>query len=444
MVPGWDKMSPSQRQEAFLEKWASGDGIEFMNEEAKAGYQYRAGLIKDAIRIKKSPDRVPIIPLVTFAPITLGGYSAKDAMYDAKVLGKAYLDYTKEYDFDAAAPPGLVMHGPILDMLGYRLFKWPGNGVPENQGYQFVEKPYMKAEDYDHLIGDPTDYFWRVWLPRTHDALKPLAQLPPLFASMELAFSGPWYCALGAPPVVEAFRALSEAGKVGLQWAQQLDPYVRAMVGCGYPMYAGGATEAPFDVLGDSLRGTAEILMDMYRRPEKVLEAAERFVPIMIKMGVDGAMANGNPLVFIPLHKGGDGFMSDSQFKEFYWPTLKKVMLGLADHGCVPCCFAEGGYNQRLAYLAELPEGQTVWFFDRTDMAKARETLGGKTCIAGGFPVSLIVTGTPTQVEEQTKKLLSVAAGDGGYVLSIGCAMDDAREDTLKAFAQAGKKYGTY
>ena len=49
----------------------------------------------------------------------------------------------------------------------------------------------------------------------------------------------------------------------------------------------------------------------------------------MVGMGVGGAMANNNPLVFIPLHKGADGFMSNEQFEKFYWPSLKKVMIGL-------------------------------------------------------------------------------------------------------------------
>jgi uroporphyrinogen-III decarboxylase len=48
------------------------------------------------------------------------------------------------------------------------------------------------------------------------------------------------------------------------------------------------------------------------------------------------------------------------------------------------------------------------------------------------------------QVEERTKRLLDDAAGDGGYILSIGCAMDEAKEDTLKAFIQTGKEYGKY
>ena len=66
----------------------------------------------------------------------------------------------------------------------------------------------------------------------------------------------------------------------------------------------------------------------------------------------------------------------------------------------------EGAYNQRLEFLTEIPKGQSIFIFDKTDMAKAREILGGKSCIGGGFPVSLIMTGNAQQVEDETKRLL--------------------------------------
>ena len=90
-------------------------------------------------------------------------------------------------------------------------------------------------------------------------------------------------------------------------------------------MYAGSATKAPFDVLGDSFRGTAQLMMDLYRRPQKVLEAVDRLVPLMVGMGVGGAVANNNPLVFIPLHKGADGFMSER--------AVQKVLLAESQKG---------------------------------------------------------------------------------------------------------------
>ena len=56
MIEGWENMSSSQRQEALLAKWVSGEGIEFANDEVKAAYQYRAGLVRDAAKLKKTPE----------------------------------------------------------------------------------------------------------------------------------------------------------------------------------------------------------------------------------------------------------------------------------------------------------------------------------------------------------------------------------------------------
>ena len=93
----------------------------------------------------------------------------------------------------------------------------------------------------------------------------------------------------------------------------------------------------------------------------------------MIKAGVASCKATGHIMPFIPLHKGADGFMSDEQFRRFYWPTLRKVIIGLINEGIVPQLFAEGGYNQRLDVISDIPRGKVVWWFDLTDMARAKK-----------------------------------------------------------------------
>jgi hypothetical protein len=444
MIEEIKKLPVDKRQDAMLEMWASGDGIEFAGPEAKTAYQYRAGLIKDAVQLKKTPDRVPITPICTFVPTSLAGIGGKQAMNDPDVLGKAAAEYMTKYDPDAAGATPMVMYAPGLEVLDYILYKWPGHGVKDNLYYQFNEQEYMKADEYDHFTNDLSDYWYRVWLPRTCKALAPLADLAPVYGSMELPMSSPWLISLGLPHVQEAFKALMEAGRMYFEWIQALGPYLGQIIANGHPFQSGGFSKAPLDVLSDSFRGTTGLMMDLYRQPDKVIKAQEMLVPHMVNLGTSGAMMNRNPFVFIPLHKGADGFMSNDQFAKFYWPGLRAVMLGLIDNGCVPVPFVEGGYNQRLEFLTDLPVGKSLFIFDRTDMVRAREILGGKSCIGGGFPVSLIMTGTPEQVEAETKKLLDAVKGDGGYVLSVGCAMDDAKPDTLDAFIRAGKKYGKY
>ena len=69
-------------------------------------------------------------------------------------------------------------------------------------------------------------------------------------------------------------------------------------------------TQAPFDTLGDFFRGTKGLMLDMYRRPEKVIKACEKLLPMMLEAGIGPARRSGNPRVFIPLHKGPEGFMN--------------------------------------------------------------------------------------------------------------------------------------
>ncbi|MCF8027941.1 MAG: uroporphyrinogen decarboxylase [Desulfobacteraceae bacterium] len=439
-----DKSEAVVRQDAFLDQWASAAGIEFPDAGKKADYQERAGLVADAIKISPEIKRVPIMPLTTFAPTMLKGISGRQAMYDPDAAGQAYLDFCNTYMPDTAGSAPMLMYGPALDTLEYQLYKWPGNGVAEHLSYQFHEKDYMGPDEYDHLITDPTDFWLRSWMPRTHAALAPLADAEPVYGSMELPMLGPWLISLGTPQAQGALKALMEAGKQCFDWINVLGGYLGQIMAAGYPFGAGSATKAPLDVISDSFRGTTQLMLDLYRRPDKVLEATDRLVRPMIETGVRGARANGNPLVFIPLHKGADGFLSNDQFEKFYWPTLKAVMYGLAEAGCVPACFVEGGYNQRLEYLADTSDIRCMYLFDRTDMSRAREVLGGKVCIAGGFSVSHILTGTPDQVRHETKKLIDAAAGDKGYILSVGCALDEAKHETMKAFVEAGKEYGRY
>jgi len=150
------------------------------------------------------------------------------------------------------------------------------------------------------------------------------------------------------------------------------------------------------------------------------------------------------PLVFIPLHKGADGFMSDEQFKTFYWPTLRKLLLGLIDEGMIPFLFAEGRYNTRLEAIMDLPKGTTIWLFDQSDMARAKETIGTVACIQGNMPLSLLHAGTPEQVAEHTRKLIDIAGPGGGFVLDIGAVADEGKDENLEVMVKTAKEYGVY
>ncbi|MCJ7813185.1 hypothetical protein MUP95_07720 [bacterium] len=185
-------------------------------------------------------------------------------------------------------------------------------------------------------------------------------------------------------------------------------------------------------------------MIDMYRRSDKLLEAMERLTPLLIEEAIGAAKSSGCPVILMPLHKGTDGFMSNDQFKTFYWPTLKRVMMGLIDEGLVPLLFAEGNYMERLEIIKDMPRAKVIWYFETMDMAKAKEVLGDNACIAGNLPVSVLYTGTPQQVKEGCRRLIEICAPGGGYILTASASVNQGNSDNLRAMMEAAKEYGVY
>ena len=136
--------------------------------------------------------------------------------------------------------------------------------------------------------------------------------------------------------------------------------------------------------------------------------------------------------------------MSNKQFETFYWPTLKKVMMGLIEEGLVPLLFAEGDYMPRLEIIKDMPRGKVIWYFEVMDMAKAKEGLGDRACIAGNLPVSLLCTGTPQEVKEGCRRLIETCAKGGGYILTGAASMNEGNPENLRAMMEAAKEYGVY
>ncbi len=178
---------------------------------------------------------------------------------------------------------------------------------------------------------------------------------------------------------------------------------------------------------------------------EKLIEAMEKVLPTIIEQAVTIVEKTGNPVVLIPLHKGSTEFMSIEQFKTFYWPTLRKLMLGLIDKGAIPCPFFEGDYTSRLEIIGDIPKGKAIYRFGTTDIFKAKEVLGGHVCIRGNVPASLLCTGTTSEVEECCKKLIDFVGKNGGFIMDGSAGIpDQSRIENVRAMADFTKQYGVY
>ncbi len=439
----WADLSWQEKREERFKHWLSPTGVTFSSPEAERLYKERVTRFTKAFMVEK-PDRVPcILPASNFAAYYAGS-DLQTVMYDYDELKRAWRKFLYEFgDSDMFFGPGMVPPGKALEAVDFKLYKWPGHGISgDTTSYQCVEGEYMKEDEYDALIEDPTDFWLRIYMPRVFGAFEPFRNIPAFTTIEEIAIMT--LVSYGRPDVQAAFEALLAAGRETMKWMSAVMEVSQEAMAMGFPSVMGGICKAPFDTLGDTLRGTRAIMMDMFQRPDKLQEALDKIARLTIKSAISSVGDAGLPLVMMPLHKGADGFMSGKQYETFYWPTFKKVILALVNEGILPILFAEGSYNTRLDVIKELPEKSVTWWFDQTDMERAKEVLGDKVCIIGNVPTSLLMTGEPREVKEHCRKLIELCAPGGGYVLSGGANIDKGNADNLRAMMEAVKEYGMY
>jgi uroporphyrinogen-III decarboxylase len=440
----WEEMTWQEKREERFKRWLNPPDVKFVSPEAEKLYKERVNRFIKAIKLEQPDDRVPVMLPTGNSPAYYAGANFRTIMYDYEKARDIWLKYMDDFgDMDTFSGPMLIPSGRISEALNARIHKLPGLGLPDDSPMnQFVEGEYMMADEYDLFMRDPTDYALRVNMPRTIGLFESFRKLPrPDFFMMGEA----WVAALADPDIRRTFQTLMDLSGEYRQWRAAHEEVRNLVLARGYPSLFGGGimAGAPFDHFGDVLRGTHGIFMDMFRQPQKLHEAMECQLNLL-RASIKGFPMTPCPVCPMPLHKGDDTFMSDAQFEEFYWPTLRGLFLAMIDEGLVPMPFAEGKYTNRLKQINDTPRSGVVWWFDQTDMAKAKKILGDVCCIVGNVPTSLMMTGTTEQVRAYCRQLIEDCAPGGGYILAGGAHIDTDKVDNLHAMMDAAKEYGVY
>ncbi len=404
-------------------------------------YRERIQRVLDVVALKE-PDRVPIFGPYEAFPYYWAGVTLKDAMNDYALARQVCHKFLDEFQPDLDFGPILAYPAKAMEMLGVRWFKWPGHGLGDNFIYQFVEGEYMTADEYDEFLFDPSHFLLTKWVPRSFESLKGLAQFPPMRLLMWFGWTG-LFASLASPEVQKALQAAKEAGEELGRWFASVGQYAGEIKRKGFPQAYAAFSWPPFDLVGDTLRGTRAVMADIIRRPEKLLQAADKATHLCIEYGSAAAGAE-LPLCWIWLHKGSEGFMSDEQFKTFYWPFLKRAIWALVEKGIIPVVYCEGDDTSRLEYFADVPRGKVVYHFAVMDMAKAKAILGDVACISGNLPNRLLLTGTPSDVKDYCKKLIDTCGKGGGYIMDTSALLDEAKPENVKAMFEFTREYGRY
>lgn len=405
-------------------------------------YQEREKRTRDAIELRE-PDRVPLS--INIDNQTYTGVTNSAAYYDPIAFKRSMRKITVDFEPDMCNA-GLPTSGAALEALGVTNRLWPGGPLPTNAEYQFIESEFMKEDEYDMFFSDPTGFMIRRFLPRMYSALLPLADLPPL-DTMFQGFEG-LTTLMVKPEFVELARRIYTAGKQLEDFRNTIGDTYEELAQLGFPAFApvstGGVGGAPFDTVSSFLRGMKGSMLDMYRQPEKLLQACDVILERRIARATPADPAKrGNPKkIGMPLWRGDKSFMSDEQFNRFYWPGLKKALQATIDLGYVPVPFFEDEFGDRLERLLELPKGKVIASIEYMDAVRAKQILKGHTCLLVRGPLSLKVASLQ-EVETYTRELIDKCGKGGGLLVNIRLP-DRSKTEDIQVMLESIRRYSRY
>ncbi len=395
--------------------------------DMEARYQSRLNRYTTAMRNGR-PDMIPIRPFVAEFTGVYAGYTCQELAHDYHKAFAAARKCAADFDWDAVVSNMVYVWTGLTQAIGLKYYGIPGIDIPAGTGFQYREPPqqkaFMRPDEYDQLIDDPTGYLMNVWLPRV---------------STEM-------CKMGEPVTREHNLAILKGGMAMMEYFGAFgEQNARLRAESGTVSAISGIFKAPMDILADKLRGYLGLVEDLYERRDKVIAACEALMPHLHHV----ARSTADPLRQVPIgywmHRGGVPFVSPEIFKNIYWATVKPIIEELWAEGHQTLFYAEGKWDYHLESFAELPEQSIVYHVDQGDIFKAHQVLGNKFCLSGGVPNALLGHGTPDAIRQCCKKIIDGVARDGGYIMDSGAIIqNDAKVENVKALTDFTREYGVY
>jgi hypothetical protein len=407
-------------------RYTFGKGLA-MAEDMEQLYAERLKRYVTAMRNEK-PDKIPIRPFVAEFTAKYAGFTCQDVTHDFDKAFVAARKCAADFDWDAVVGNMVYVWTGLTQAIGIKYYAVPGIEISDQTGFQYLEPPqeqaFMRADEYDQLIEDPTGFLFNVWLPRISNDVRAMNETTSYRNNLSFLKGGMamnnYFNGFGTQNTL----LRSESGTVSA---------------------IAGIFKAPFDIIADKLRGYVGLSMDLFERPDKVLAACEALMPHLLHVALSGADPDKNVPIGFWMHRGCVPFISHEQFNKFYWPTLRPIIEEIWSRGHQVLFYAEGSWDEHLGAFAELPEGSIVFHVDRSDIFRVHKEIGHKFCISGGIPNFLLSYGTEKEVRDHCKKVIDGVAGDGGYIMDASAIMqNDTKTENLKAMTDFTREYGVY
>jgi uroporphyrinogen-III decarboxylase len=367
------------------------------------------------------PDRVPVAPIINYLIAYQGGLTIREMFTEPEKLVQATIDHI-DLVGDHIDPNQLILdHLSMLGRAGWdqvtldwRLYdRFPPHGNVPN----LYEKPII--EDYDDLMA---------------------RGFAPLMFNRKLE-NEIWE------------RSIEDFLYYQYEYRERYAKAWRRFVEqTGVPLLKGGRACHPLDLL-QYYRGIYNLTMDLYEQPEKVKAFCdwvcdyEAYHAMEIAMTFGAGEVPGTDTIFFV--NGGPPGMSRDIYEEFYWPYAKRMIDTWVKRGFKVWNHWDNDHTPYLDIIKTvtdgLPKGKIVMDFEKTNMKKAKEVLGGTVCIAGNVPSAMLVYGSPEDVDAYCKKLIEDCAEGGGFILEAECEVPwDSKPENIHAMLRAAEKHNPY
>jgi hypothetical protein len=355
-------------------------------------YAQRLQRIQRAVALEKQ-DRVPVVPLADsfcakYLGETLSVFCTGTAEAATNAQIKAITSLGEIDGFQHA-----TFNANLLSTLWLSKVKMSGVELPEDNLWQVEETELMKTEDYDVIIRDGwqkfIDDFWMYRLDNLG------ARVGPIFAAL--------------PAAIQAWKDIG------------IVPFSPVIVTIPYEYFCGA-------------RSMREFIKDLFRRPDKVQEAMDVAIPVLIEQ--TRQICRGFKLhgIWVGGWRAASEFLSRPLWERFVFPYYKQMIEAVVAEGVVPVLHWDSNWTRDLEYLLQFPKAKCVFSPDgATDIFKAKEVLGDHMCIMGDVPSEMLALATPEKVTEYCKRLIS-EIGPTGFILAQGCDIPpNAKPENVRA-----------
>lgn len=192
--------------------------------------------------------------------------------------------------------------------------------------------------------------------------------------------------------------------------------------------------------IGSQLCPLDELLMGILEEPEfchtlfaRCVEQSKHYAKALVEAGAD-IIAFGHATASCSV-------VSREIYRTFALPYEKELVAYIHSLGAKAATHICGNIHPIADLIAT--NGSDIMDFDSVNDVSELIRTAPHMVLRGNLSPTLLATGTPEQIELETKKLLEATANFPGYLLSSGCEVNrNVPDENLCAMVRAVKQYG--